>query len=385
MNALLTGFVFIWSALLLGGNFNWLIYYSLLVICTPFVLWAVTSLGCIPIPIADQAAKWGWWFFIILYLKSDDSYRVAFEERRFISSRIWRTTIHIESCLESDDFISSRIVSESHLGNSFVRLSFRSYFRADICWGVSKSFSIACLKTLIDSFPIILHWSDLLARRRDHLSWDTSNYLSIDASDHLSRDASNYGSVDASDHDSVDVSDHDSVDASDHDSVDASDRDSFAHSCRNGRRRLLFSARGPQTTMSCNCVPWDTLCFPVLKSFWCCHLNVDWAKRDNARGKAASCLRLRVKRGWRVSESDWRDMYSLFMSWQFYSCSPRGVLIAGSAIEPRLSRDWAQAWSDTNIELGAMGLSFGARLRWLSFGARLKLIFRSEIEIALSR
>ena len=120
-----------------------------------------TSLGYIPIPIADQAAKWGWWFFIILFhfntrfissriwratihieshLKSDDSYRVAFEERRFISSRIWRTTIHIESCLKSDDSISSRIVSESHLGNSrFVRLSFRSYFRADICWGVSKS------------------------------------------------------------------------------------------------------------------------------------------------------------------------------------------------------------------------------------------------------
>ena len=37
-----------------------------------------------------------------------------------------------------------------------------------------------------------------------------------------------------------------SVDASDHDSVDASDRDSFAHSSRNGRRRLPFSARGPQ-------------------------------------------------------------------------------------------------------------------------------------------
>ena len=63
-------------------------------------------------------------------------------------------------------------------------------------------------------------------------------FHSRDAGDHLSRDASN--------HDSVDASDHDSVDASDHDSVDASDRDSFAHSCRNGRRRLPFSARGPQ-------------------------------------------------------------------------------------------------------------------------------------------
>ena len=72
-------------------------------------------------------------------------------------------------------------------------------------------------------------------------------FHSRDAGDHLSRDASNHDSVDASDHDSVDASDHDSVDASDHDSVDASDRDSFAHSCRNGRRRLLFSARGPQT------------------------------------------------------------------------------------------------------------------------------------------
>ena len=181
-------------------------------------------------------------------------------------------------------------------------------------------------------------------------------FHSRDAGDHLSRDASN----------------HDSVDASNHDSVDASDRDSFAHSCRNGRRRLLFSARGPQTIAirrdgPCSCVPWDTLCFPVLKSFWCCSLNVDWAKRDSARGKTVSWLKLRV---WRVSESDWRDMYSLFMSWQFYSCSPRGVWIAGSAIEARLSRDWAQAWRDTNIELGA----------------RLRLIeLRSEIEIALSR
>jgi hypothetical protein len=57
---------------------------------------------------------------------------------------------------------------------------------------------------------------------------------------------SNHDSVGASDHDSVGASDPDSVDASDHDSVDASDRDSFAHSCRNGRRRLPFSARGPQ-------------------------------------------------------------------------------------------------------------------------------------------
>ena len=88
-------------------------------------------------------------------------------------------------------------------------------------------------------------------------------FHSRDAGDHLSRDASN--------HDSVDASDHDSVDASDHDSVDASDRDSFAHICRNGRRRLLFSARGPHTIAirrdgPCSCVPWDTLCFPVLKS-----------------------------------------------------------------------------------------------------------------------
>ena len=75
---------------------------------------------------------------------------------------------------------------------------------------------------------------------------------------------------------------------------------------RGGHRRLLYSAR------PCSCVPWDTLCFPVLKSCWCCPLNVDWAKRDNARGKAVSWLRLRVKRGWRVSESDWRDMYSPF-------------------------------------------------------------------------
>ena len=78
------------------------------------------------------------------------------------------------------------------------------------------------------------------------MSRDASNHDSVDASDHDSVDVSDHDSVDASDHDLVDASDHDSVDASDHDSVDASDHDSFAHSCRNGRRRLLFSARGPQ-------------------------------------------------------------------------------------------------------------------------------------------
>ena len=83
MNALLTGFVFIWSALLLGGHFpseqvlivSLADFFSLfaltnsvvlslddflLIACHVYTLCFLgchTSLGYIPIPIADQAAK----------------------------------------------------------------------------------------------------------------------------------------------------------------------------------------------------------------------------------------------------------------------------------------------------------------------------------------
>ena len=149
-----------------------------------------TSLGYIPIPIADQAAKWGWWFFIILFhfntrfissriwratihieshLKSDDSYRVAFEERRFISSRVWRATIPYRVAL----FRKAILVTVGLWGCLFAVIFVRTF--AEAC----RNHSIACLKTSIDSFPIILRWSDLLARRRDHLSWDASDHFSF--------------------------------------------------------------------------------------------------------------------------------------------------------------------------------------------------------------
>ena len=149
-----------------------------------------TSLGYIPIPIADQAAKWGWWFFIILFhfntrfissriwratihieshLKSDDSYRVAFEERRFISSRVWRATIPYRVAL----FRKAILVTVGLWGCLFAVIFVRTF--AEAC----RNHSIACLKTSIDSFSIILRWSDLLARRRDHLSWDASDHFSF--------------------------------------------------------------------------------------------------------------------------------------------------------------------------------------------------------------
>ena len=176
--------------------------------CTPFVFWAVTL-------------PWGTFLFQLLikllnegddsslycFISTHDSYRVVFEERRFISSRIWRATIHIESHLKNDD--SYRVVFEERRFVSSrvwrATIPYRvALFRKAILvtvglWGclfavifvwtfaeACRNHSIACLKTSIDSFPIILRWSDLLARRRDHLSWDTINYLSRDVSDHFS-------------------------------------------------------------------------------------------------------------------------------------------------------------------------------------------------------
>jgi hypothetical protein len=227
-------------------------------------------------------------------LKSDDSYRVAFEEQRFISSRIWRTTIHIESCLKSDDSISSRIVSESHLGNSrFVRLSFRSYFCADICWGVSKSLSIACLKALIDSFLIILRWNDLLTRRRDHLSWDTSNYLSRDASDHFLFARCERSIVARCEQSWLGWCERSCLGWCEWSGLVCAQLQEWP------KMIFIFGEGGTDDCYSarpCSCVPRDTLCFPVSKSCWCCPLIVDWAKRDSARSKTVSWLRLQVKR-----------------------------------------------------------------------------------------
>ena len=103
------------------------------------------------------------------YLKGDDSYRVAFEERRFISSRIWRATIPYRVAL----FRKAILVTVGLWGCLFAVIFVRTF--AEAC----RNHSIACLKTSIDSFPIILRWSDLLARRRDHLSWDASDHFSF--------------------------------------------------------------------------------------------------------------------------------------------------------------------------------------------------------------
>ena len=87
---------------------HWVIYYHCLSYVHPF--FSGLSHFIKGAFYSDQAAKWGWRFFIILFHLST----------RFISSRIWRTTIsdrvalgvrrfRIESHLKSDDFRSSRI------------------------------------------------------------------------------------------------------------------------------------------------------------------------------------------------------------------------------------------------------------------------------------
>ena len=138
--------------------------------CTPFVFWAVTL-------------PWGTFLFQLLikllnegddsslycFISTHDSYRVVFEERRFISSRIWRATIPYRVAL----FRKAILVTVGLWGCLFAVIFVRTF--AEAC----RNHSIACLKTSIDSFPIILRWSDLLARRRDHLSWDASDHFSF--------------------------------------------------------------------------------------------------------------------------------------------------------------------------------------------------------------